>query len=154
MLSYSRARRTLVFRLCIAVILLFSCSLVSCAGAGSDKKKVCIKSYCVLAEVAGNDADRQRGLMFRESLAENEGMLFVFDREDKYGFWMKNMKIPLDIIWMDSEKRIVDIKKEVPACSIEPCPTLIPGSKAQYVLEVQSGLTDRKEIKVGDQAAF
>jgi hypothetical protein len=128
--------------------------LIFCGCAGKNTKKVCINSCCVQAELAQTDAKRQRGLMFRDSLAENQGMIFIFDKEDRYGFWMKNMRFPLDIIWIDAEKRIVDIKKDVPACREESCETLMPAAEAKYVLEVQSGFTDRRGIKIGDRIEF
>ena len=154
MLNYSSAGKRPGVRFSAVVIFLLLSCLVSCGRVGADTKKVCVKKCCIQAEVAENDADRQRGLMFRDSLAENQGMLFVFEKEDRYGFWMKNMRFPLDIIWIDAEKRIVDIKKDVPACGEEGCETLTPAAEAKYVLEVQSGFTDRRGIKIGDRIDF
>lgn len=137
-----------------ALFFLLLSGLVFCCRADSDTTKVCVKNCCIQAEVVETDADRQLGLMFRDSLAENQGMLFVFEKEGRYGFWMKNMSFPLDIIWIDAEKRIVDIKKNVPPCKTETCDTLIPAQQAQYVLEVNAGFTDRRGIKIGERIDF
>ncbi len=92
--------------------------------------------------------------MFRESLLEREGMLFVFPQEEVYNFWMKNMRISLDMIWVSPDKRIVDIKEAVPPCIQEPCEIIRPGTKALYVVEVVSGFAKKHKLKVGDSIKF
>lgn len=116
-------------------------------------KTVCVKNICVRAEVVDSDPKRTQGLMFRENLAANQGMLFIFEAEARYAFWMKNMKFPLDIIWISQDKRIVDIKTEVPPCR-ESCETITPQAKAKYVLEVNSDFTDKNQLKIGDRVSF
>ena len=91
--------------------------------------------------------------MFRGGLADNRGMLFLFPQENFYPFWMKNMRFPLDIIWIDKDKRIVDIKTDVPTCN-QTCESLTPGDKALYVLEVNAGFAKKNEIKIGDRVSF
>ena len=91
--------------------------------------------------------------MFRKTLAEHDGMLFIFQDEDSYSFWMKNMNFPLDIIWVDKDKKIVDIKKNVPAC-LGPCQPLSPSAKARYVIEVSAGFTDRHSVSIGQEVRF
>jgi len=118
-----------------------------------DITTVCIKYTCIQAEVVSAFAERGKGLMFRESLAKNKGMLFIFEKEGLYSFWMKNMRFPLDIIWLDLNKKIVDIKENVSPCG-ESCETLSPGNKAKYVLEVNAGFTKRNKIKVGESVGF
>lgn len=80
-------------------------------------------------------------------------MLFVFEKEEVQSFWMKNMKFPLDIIWIDKDKRIVDIKINVLPCNGS-CAGLMPQAKAQYVLEVNAGFTEKNRVKVGDRVDF
>lgn len=116
-------------------------------------KKVCLQNICVSAEIADTVSKRTQGLMFRKSLPDNQGMLFVFEREDLYSFWMKNMQIPLDIIWIDKDKRIVDIKTNVPPCK-DSCRGLTPRENAQYVLEVSAGFVERNKIRIGDRVDF
>lgn len=108
----------------------------------------------VNAEVADNAFKKMRGLMFRSSLGEIDGMLFPFDSEGYPGFWMMNTSIPLDIIWMNSTKHVVYIHKNTQPCTITNCPVYKPSASAQYVLEVNAGFTDAHNIKVGTKANF
>lgn len=102
-----------------------------------------------------SEAQKMRGLMYRESLAWKSGMLFIFDKEAQYSFWMKNMLIPLDIIWIDSNKKIVDITQDALPCKGQAaCESIIPVAGAKYVLEVNSGFTDKNQIKIGDFVDF
>ena len=88
--------------------------------------------------------------MFREKLNENDGMLFVFDDESYLAFWMKNTLIPLDIIFIDENYGIVDIKNAVP-CKEDPCALYKSLKPAKYVLEVNTNFTAKNKIKVGDK---
>ncbi len=90
-------------------------------------------------EVATTPAERQQGLMNRESLPANQGMLFVFEDEAPRNFWMKNTLIPLDMIWINEAKTIVDIKAAEP-CKIADCPTYLGAAPAKYVLELNQGV--------------
>lgn len=108
----------------------------------------------ITAELAVTLEERARGLMFRESIASDQGMLFVFEEPDLHGFWMKNTLIPLDIIWLDSDKRIVHIERNVPPCVAEPCPTYAPGIPAGYVLELKAGSAEARGLKLYDRLEF
>ncbi|MDQ3070827.1 MAG: DUF192 domain-containing protein [Acidobacteriota bacterium] len=112
----------------------------------------------VTLEVADTEAKRQRGLMFRERLAETEGMIFVFEQPGFYPFWMQNCRIPLDILWLDSSFRIVSIVESAqpcrkagcePPCAAPDCPTYAPepGTAAKYVVELASGFTRRHSLR-------
>ena len=101
-------------------------------------------------EIADDNKERQQGLMFREKLNENEGMLFVFDNEDYQTFWMKNTLIPLDIIFIDKNFQIVDIKNAAP-CKTYPCDLYKSSKPAKYVLELNANFTIRNSIKEGDK---
>ncbi len=104
----------------------------------------------VSLEVADTEPVRQRGLMFREHLAPNEGMIFVFPEPGYYPFWMKNTLIPLDMLWLDSKARVVSIARSVPPCKADPCPSYPPSGTASYVIEVVSGFARQHDLKVGD----
>lgn len=104
--------------------------------------------------VADTPRLRSQGLMYKTYLPENNGMLFVFDFEDYHAFWMKNTKIPLDIIWLNSDKRIVDIEKYVTSCLSDPCPIYVPNKKAKYALELNAGWTEDNNIFIGDYVEF
>src|SRR3972149_9818670 len=77
-------------------------------------------------EVMVKDEDRAMGLMFRPSLPRDRGMLFVFERSDFHGIWMKNCRFPIDILWLDEERKIVHVSEAVPPCKAEPCPVYNP----------------------------
>ncbi len=132
-------------------IILFSISLF--AYANTDAKKVCIKQVCVEAEIADSAPKQAKGLMHREGLSDKEGMLFIFDKEDIYTFWMKNMQFALDIIWINQNKEIVDINTNVLPCGAS-CENIIPREEAKYVLEVCAGFVERNQIKIGDKVSF
>ena len=111
-----------------------------------------IHGYLLELEVARTPEEQTRGLSGRESLAENAGMLFVYERPSLPGFWMKEMNFPIDIIWIGSDKRIVDISENI---APETFPQLFhPRVPAQYVLEVNAGWAKSHNISVGDQAIF
>lgn len=108
----------------------------------------------ITAEIALTDAERQRGLMFREQLDKDQGMLFVFENEGYHSFWMKNMKISIDILWLDKEKRIVHIERSVPPCQDEPCPSYTPAIPAKYVLELKAGSAEENKLRLYERIEF
>jgi uncharacterized protein len=114
---------------------------------------VCIKGSCVHSEVADSDYSRQRGLMYRESLAKDEGMLFSYGKDGVYAFWMMNTFIPLDMLWISAEKKIVHIAENVQPCA-ETCESIVPPVQARYVLEVNAGFTSNNNIVLGDAVSF
>jgi len=116
----------------------------------SAQSRVWFEDHCFYVEVVTTPQERARGLMFREQLDPDKGMLFIFDWEAVYPFWMKNTLIPLDIIWIDRDEEVVFISKDTQPCEQEPCPTINPYKKAKYVLEVCGGTADRIGLEVGD----
>jgi uncharacterized protein len=104
----------------------------------------------VTIEIAATEPVRQQGLMFRTQLAPNEGMVFVFPEPGNYPFWMKNTLIPLDMLWIDAQSRIVSIARSVPPCKADPCPSYPPDGTATYVIEVVSGFARDHGLKAGD----
>ncbi|MDP7141034.1 MAG: DUF192 domain-containing protein [Candidatus Woesearchaeota archaeon] len=99
----------------------------------------------ITVEVARTKSEKQKGLMFRDELCDNCGMLFVFDEESKHSFWMKNTRIPLDMIFIDSDLNVVDILHAAP-CVKDPCKSYAPDEKASYVLETNLGKFDESVI--------
>jgi uncharacterized membrane protein (UPF0127 family) len=105
------------------------------------------------AELAYEDATRTHGLMFRTSLPEDAGMLFIFPYLDYQSFWMKNTLIPLDMIWLNERREIVYFVTAVP-CKADPCPSYVPMQKAKYVLEVNAGFAKEHGLKIGQRLDF
>jgi uncharacterized protein len=117
--------------------------------------EACFKEHCFIAEVAKTQAQRSQGLMFRKSLWSNGAMLFVFDTSGVHSFWMKNCLIPLDIIWLDDDYKVVAIKPNNKPCPAEgPCPSINPNVLASYVLEINAGLSSKMGLKEGDYFSF
>jgi len=102
-------------------------------------------------EIADSLEERVKGLSGRENLSENEGLFFIFDIEDEHGIWMPDMNFSIDIVWINSEFKIVSIERNV---SPETFPTVFyPQKKAKYVLETPSG-TIGDNVKIGDKIIF
>ena len=115
---------------------------------------VCVREACVHVELARTLEELQRGLQGKEGLAENEGMLFIFDSDDFQRFWMKDMKFSIDMIWLDNQKHIVTMAPSRLACVQEPCTIYSPSEKARYVLEVPAGFALKHQLKQGDVFEF
>jgi uncharacterized membrane protein (UPF0127 family) len=105
-------------------------------------------------EVMVNDQDRAMGLMFRPALAADRGMLFVFDEAAFHGIWMKNCKFPIDIVWLDDQRKVVHVAEAVPPCKAEPCPVYEPLRKATYVVELNAGEARREKALLGATVSF
>ena len=102
-------------------------------------------------ELARTPEETSQGLMFRESLAPRTGMLFLFTEPAVRPFWMKNTMIPLDIIWLDAEGRVVYISADTPPCKADPCPNYDPKVPAVTVLEIAGGLAKTEKVEVGSK---
>jgi uncharacterized protein len=141
----------------IAIVLIFA-SIIAAAfvtiPAAQDENNVCIRGRCFSVEVASSPQQQERGLMFRDSLGADAGMLFAFQTEGIYNFWMKNTLIPLDIIWIGSDNRIVSISANTQPCRADPCQTYGPGKPARYVLEINGGLSETYGFVEGDAVVF
>ena len=105
-------------------------------------------------EVATDDDTRAQGLMFRDRIPEGTGMLFVFAQSGDYPFWMKNTLVPLDMIWIDDQKRVVHVEASVPPCKADPCPSYPPHAVAKYVLELGRGQAAKHRVVNGSTLTF
>ncbi|MEK6856623.1 MAG: DUF192 domain-containing protein [Nanoarchaeota archaeon] len=131
-----------LFPILLVLMLLTGCSQVT--------KKVIINEKSFNVEIADNQIERAQGLMFRKELEENSGMLFLFESSGKHSFWMKNTLIPLDMIWIDENLEIVFIFENAQPCE-ETCDSITPDKNAKYVLEINSGLVEKYNFKIGDE---
>ncbi len=104
-------------------------------------------------ELAKTREQTERGLMFRENLDENKGMLFIFSKDENRYFWMKNTLIDLDIIFVDSKGKIVNIAEKVPHSYIAAPEEEVATAEGfgKYVLEVNSGFSQKHNLKAGDR---
>jgi uncharacterized membrane protein (UPF0127 family) len=103
--------------------------------------------------VASNEADRQKGLSGTYSLGDDQAMLFVYESEGKWGIWMKDMNYPIDIVWLDKDKKVIYIVKNADPSSY-PYETFTPKENAKYVVELKAGSVGKKAISIGKKAVF
>ena len=106
-------------------------------------------------EIAADDPTREQGLMFRDQLAADRGMIFIFPQNGVYPFWMKNTIIPLDMIWIDDAHRVSFVASDVPPCKADPCPNF--GSmtvQSRYVLETAAGVAKKHNVVPGSVLRF
>ena len=118
----------------------------------SDNQSVESNDLGLKIEVADSVSERKKGLSGRESIANDEGLVLVFDEEDYHGIWMKEMNFSIDIIWINQDKKVVDYRLSVVP---ETYPEIfLPGKPAKYVLEVKSGFVEQEKIEIGDKLDF
>jgi len=106
----------------------------------------------VMVELATTSSQREYGLMHRNNLPENHGMLFVYPTETKQAMWMKNMLLALDVVFIADSGQIVSILQDIPPCKQEPCPVYKSLEPAKYMLEVNAGFTAQHLITPGQTA--
>jgi uncharacterized membrane protein (UPF0127 family) len=106
-------------------------------------------------EIADDDAERARGLMFRDELPADRGMLFIHDELAPQAYWMKNTRIPLDILYFDDGRRLVSQQRDVPPCSAgDRCPSYPSDAPARYVLELNAGKAAQIGLENGAELRF
>jgi uncharacterized protein len=122
---------------------------------GYQQVNVTVNGVELVADVAANNTQRTKGLAVKDHLNENESMLFVFSSAAKQVFWMKDMKFPIDIIWMDANKTVVHVEHSLEPCpAIGYCQTYSPGTDSLYVLETVAGFADRHGVTEGTKMQF
>ncbi|MBD8525098.1 DUF192 domain-containing protein [Pseudomarimonas arenosa] len=121
----------------------------STAGDALPKAVIGLGGAHFKVELALDDASRMRGLMFRESMSEDHGMLFVFDRAEPQAFWMRNTRIPLDIIYFGADARVVSISADTPPCKTSQCPSYPSAGAARFVVELNAGTSSRLALTKG-----
>lgn len=136
-------------RLVLTALLLI---LVGGCRAGEPWVEVGGQRYHV--EIADEHEERRQGLMFVDELAPDAGMLFVWRRAAPRSFWMRNTRIPLDIVYIGPDRRIVAWSLDTPPCRTTSCPSYPSGAPAQYVLEVNAGEMARLGVEIGDRVRF
>ncbi len=146
-------KKTLFLSLALlAVCVLLALSVRSASSADKNYKRatVTLAGRPFSALVSDTDALREQGLSGRSGLGKGQAMLFVFDRPDKVGFWMKDMKFSIDILWLDEDLRVISFEK---GATPESYPkAFYPSSPAKYVVELPAGTLDSLSTKIGDNA--
>jgi uncharacterized protein len=114
------------------------------------RAKISIKGVELIAEIPTTQELMGKGLAVKNELKENESRLFVFDKPEKHSFWMKDIKFPIDIIWLDSNGKVIHIEENLQPCPLAPiCPSYPHSADSQYVLETVAGFTQRNNISEG-----
>jgi len=112
-------------------------------------RKIKIRGHVFTVEIAASPSEKEKGLGYRNSMPKDYGMLFVFENKEKYSFWMKGMRFPLDFLWIDGN-RIVDITQKVPVATGDTLPVCEPRVPVDKVLELNAGVVENLGISAGD----
>ena len=140
-------------RLITTAVLLSGLAAGGCASGANTWVEVGGQRYQV--EVADDDAERARGLMFRDEMAADHGMLFIHEQEEPQAYWMKNTRIALDILYFDGARRLVSQQRDVPPCALgNGCPPYPSNAPALYVLELNAGEAARLKLENGAELKF
>ncbi len=128
----------------VSTLILTSCS--------KPISQVCFDSVCVNVKIADTLSEQTQGLMYEKSL--DGGMLFKFDKMNRYYFWMQNTLISLDMVWLDNNMELIYIEKDVPPCEAEECPSYGPSADSMFVIEVNAGFMDANKITYDSKVEF
>jgi uncharacterized membrane protein (UPF0127 family) len=142
---HSSGGQTLPMRQFFMISIALLCS--SCMAAGP---YVELKGQRFMVELAETQDKQALGLMFRDSLPQDHGMLFIFPGESRRSFWMKNTRIPLDILYFNSKLELVSMAENARPCRSKSCPGYPSEGPAKYVLELNSGKAAELGVKAGD----
>jgi uncharacterized membrane protein (UPF0127 family) len=134
--------------------LLIGLVLLLAGGCQADGPWVEVAGKRYSVELAADDASRARGLMFVDELADDAGMLFLWRSAEPRAFWMRNTRIPLDILYIGADRRIVSWSLNTPPCRTQRCPSYPSGAPAMYVLEVNGGEMEALGAAIGDRVVF
>jgi len=150
-MAFLKAGAAAVFQ-SLAGVALAALALTGCA-AGQPWVELGGQRYQV--ELARSPEERARGLMFRDVLDPGHGMLFIHDREEPQAYWMKNTRIPLDILYFDDAHKLVSMQRDVPPCSLgDQCPPYPSAAPARYVLELNAGEAQKLKLETGSELKF
>ena len=137
--------------LALSLILAIATFALNACATKPSGPSVELRGHQYAVELAEDPASQERGLMFREEMADDHGMLFIFPENRMQAFWMKNTKIPLDMLFFDDQRRLVNVQRRVPPCRADPCPPYPSSGPAMYVLELNAGQADKIGVKPGDE---
>jgi uncharacterized membrane protein (UPF0127 family) len=133
-------------RLLLCVLMLTACT--ACASGGPSVE---LGGRTFSVEVADTQEEHALGLMFRDSMPLDQGMIFIFQDEAPRRFWMKNTRIPLDIMYFDKDLQLVSVSANTPPCRVSRCPSYPSAGPAMYVLELNAGVASELGVGPGDR---
>lgn len=135
----------------VAHLLALTTALLACAACSASQPWVELKGQKFIVEIADEPDEWALGLMFRDELADDHGMLFIYPRETTLSFWMKNTRIPLDIMYFDADLALVSVSENTPPCRVRQCPAYPSEGPAKYVLELNGGKAAELGVAPGDR---
>lgn len=135
----------------LSILFAFVCTNTTIADTALETGLVHFKNqnFNIKVEIAVNQQQRETGLMYRQSLAADKGMLFVYNDQDLRGVWMKNTLLPLDVLFLNHKAEIIAMLPKLPPCHQNPCPIYHSQLPATYILEVNAGFIDNHQLKIG-----
>ena len=125
--------------------------LMTCAACAAGGPSVELGGKRFSVEIADSSQEQALGLMFRDSMPADSGMLFIFPNEAPRSFWMKNTRIPLDIMYFDKDLKMVSISANAKPCRVSRCPSYPSIAPAKFVLELNAGTASELGVGVGDR---
>ena len=131
-------------------VLFLSIVLLVCSSCSAREPYVVLKGQRFTVELAETSEKQALGLMFRDNMADDHGMLFLFPSESMRRFWMKNTRIPLDILYFDADLKLVSAAVDTPPCRTPRCPSYPSEGPSQYVLELNAGRAAELDVRPGD----
>ena len=148
--------RRLIIGVAVIVVILLAASLLIgyFLHAQPQTAKIKLAGVTLTVELATTPAAQEQGLSDRDSMPADHGMLFVFNQEAEWGFWMHEMRFPLDMIWFNANRQAVFIEQDLPPCTPTACPVYTPPVNALYVLEVNAGFVATNGIALGTTFTF
>jgi uncharacterized protein len=130
--------------------LVLAIAVLVCSSCTARDPSVVLNGERFTVELAETSEKHALGLMFRDSMADDHGMLFLFPTESRRTFWMRNTRIPLDILYFDANLRLVSVAADTPPCRTQRCPTYLSAGPAKYVLELNAGKAAELGVGPGD----
>lgn len=147
-------QRLVIWLMVLGVLIVLGCGVFSVVKSMNRQRiSISVGEATFQMEVADTNELRAKGLSGRQELEENQAMLFVFEKSDKHSMWMKDMRIPIDIIWLDEKKKVVHVEHNIWPDN-EPHKTYVSPKPARYVLEIKAGGAKKHNIDIGVQARF
>jgi uncharacterized membrane protein (UPF0127 family) len=132
-------------------ILLLAICVLLCSACLAREPQVVLNGQRFTVELAESQQKQALGLMFRDSMPDDHGMLFIFPAENFRSFWMKNTRIPLDIMYFDEDLKLVSVAENAQPCRTRRCPSYPSAGPAKYVLELNAGKAAELGVRPGDQ---